>query len=248
MKNLIIAICVTIGLSFPAIAQDKASRAQTEKIIEEYILAHPEVIERSMKAYYDKMRKSSEESELQSLLRERKMVDPEDSPALGDKSAPITIVEFSDFQCPFCAKSVQTIKELRLKYGGQVRVVFKQFPLENHPAARPAALASVAASKQGKFWEYHDMLMSKQGEWSMAVDKESVFASYAGALGMDRERFLKDMRDESSGMLINRDIRQGAGLQVNTTPTFFINGVPLRGAYDISFFYKVIDYLLKEKS
>lgn len=248
VSKAVVAILLSAVFALPAAAaQDKPGRKEIEKIVEEYILAHPEVIERSMRTYYENMKKGMADAEFKQAFGKRKTVAEDDAPTMGDPAAPITIVEFSDFQCPYCAASVKIMKDLRLKYGGLLRFVFKHFPLENHHGARPAARASVAAHKQGKFWEYHDLLMARQGEWSQAGDMEKIFARYAAELGMDAERFKGDMNGAGAEEAIARNVKQAMELEVGATPTFFVNGVQAPGAQDVNYFSRVIEELLKPR-
>jgi len=247
MKNTVIALCLSLGLALPAAAQQGGDREKIEKIVEEYIMAHPEVIERSMKAHYEKMRLEAMEKEFTDSFANRQTVSVEGSPILGDESAKITIVEFSDFQCPYCAVSVQSIKQVREKYGAQVRIAYRHFPLPNHPGAIPAAKASLAAEKQGKFWAYHDLLMRRQEEWGKAPEPVKTFVEYARSLGLDAERFKRDLADPEFESIINRDLNLGKTLRIQATPTFFVNGVQVRGAVKLDYFSKVIDKLLAEK-
>ena len=247
MKNIVFVLCMSLGIALPAMAQQGTDREAIEKIVEEYIVTHPEVIERSMQAYYEKKKQDAMEREFNDAFTNRTSLSVEGTPLLGLASAKITIVEFSDYQCPYCARAVQTIAQVRQKYGAQVRLSYRHFPLPNHPAALPAAKASMAAEKQDKFWAYHDLLMARQSEWGQESDPMEKFVSYAKALGMDPERFKKDIGNPDFENIINRDLELGKSLQVQATPTFFINGVQVRGAVDISYFSAVIDKLLQEK-
>ena len=247
MVTVIISAVLALAATAPASAQSKPARQEIEKIIEEYIMTHPEVIDRSMKAYMEKMRRGTVEGLIKEAFNNRKNVDAGSSPSLGDPTAPVTIVIFSDFQCPYCAQGVHIMKDLRIKYGGIVRFVYKFFPLDNHPEARPAARASLAALKQGKFWEYHDQLLARQVEWGQAQDKQKMFAKFAVELGMDEGRFIKDLADSGSDAIINKDVEQGKAVGVGSTPTFFLNGVQVPGAQDIGIYSMVIDALISPK-
>ena len=247
MAAFLLSAVLVLASATPALAESKPARQEIEKIIEEYIMSHPEVIERSMRAYVERMRRGTAEELIKEAFNNRKKVDVGASPSLGDPTAPVTIVVFSDFQCPYCAQAVHTMKDLRLKYGGIVRFVYKFFPLDNHPEARPTAKASLAAQKQGKFWEYHDQLMARQVEWGQAQDKRKMFAKFAAELGMDEAQFEKDLDDPGFDAVINKDFEQGKTVGVGSTPTFFLNGVPVPGAQDISVLSQVIDALISPK-
>jgi len=144
-----------------------------------------------------------------------------DSPVRGDASGPVTIVEFSDFQCPFCARAAPVIDDVLKKYPKGVRFVYKQFPLPMHPMARPAAQASLAAQEQGKFWEYHDVLIQNQP----TLDS-SKLADYAKQAGLDVARFKRDLeqKKEEYDRRIDADWALGQTSDVRGTPTLYIGG------------------------
>ena len=156
------------------------------------------------------------------------------SASMGNPEAPVTIVEFSDFQCPYCNKFFQTAeKDIIEKYvkTGQVRFVYRHFPLTNiHPNALPAAQASEAARIQGKFWEMHNLLFVRQTEWSNLPNPNNTFVSYAQNLGLDTAKFAKDMDSQEIKNIISKDMADAAMLEIDGTPTNFINGERLVGA------------------
>ena len=162
------------------------------------------------------------------------------SPSMGPKDAKVTIVEFSDFQCPFCAKVVPTIRQIEKEYDGQVRVVFKHLPLSIHSKAKPAALAAEAAYRQGKFWEMYALIFANQRE--MSPEK---YVEYAAQLGLDVDRFKRDMASADVRRKVDADAAEAASLGVTGTPGFFINGKFLSGARPFDSFKKVIDADLK---
>jgi len=139
-------------------------------------------------------------------------------PAFGPHDAKVTIVEFSDFQCPYCAQASETVKKIRDTYGDKVRFVFRQFPLSFHANARSAAEAALAAHAQGKFWQYHDRLFARQG----ALDRKSL-ESYAQELGLDVPAFRKGLDERAFDSQIEADIALGRTAKVDGTPTMFIN-------------------------
>jgi protein-disulfide isomerase len=141
----------------------------------------------------------------------------------GRADAPVTLVEFGDFQCPPCATLADPINKLERDYGSRLRVVFRHFPLPSHQHAREAALASEAASLQGRFWEMHDLLYREQSVWSKAPDVRVLFNSYAGMLGLNIDRFRKDMDSEQAKARVKSDEQQALALGLATTPTIFIN-------------------------
>jgi protein-disulfide isomerase len=146
-----------------------------------------------------------------------------DTHASGDPNAPVTLEEFGDFQCPPCAMLSEPINQLEKDYRPNVRVVFHNFPLPVHAHAREAALVAEAAGLQDHFWEMHDLLYREQAIWSKAIDVRTLFNSYAGILGLDVERFKRDMDGEQVSERVMADQKQGASLGVKNTPTIFLN-------------------------
>ena len=144
----------------------------------------------------------------------------EKSPVRGPKDAPVTIVEFSDFQCPFCAEAKPLLEQVLQAYPKDVKLVFKQFPLSSiHDNAVAAAKATVAAGHQGKFWEMHDILFANNRELSYDKLKE-----YAGKIGLNVPLWEEDYQALDVQQAISRDLRTGKAADVDGTPAFFVNG------------------------
>lgn len=162
-------------------------------------------------------------------------------PVKGPTSAPVTIVEFSDFQCPFCSRVVPTLQEVEKKYGDKVRVVFRQYPLPIHPNAPKAAEASLCANDQGKFWEMHDAMFADQG--GLAVD--GLKAKAAKIAGMKADQFNSCLDSGKHADEVKKDIAAGSAAGVNGTPAMFVNGRFISGAVPIDEITKVIDDELK---
>ena len=158
-----------------------------------------------------------------------------DDPSRGPDDAPVVIVEFSDFECPFCQRATATLGVLLERYGDQLRFVFKDFPLPNHPHAFKAAEAGNCAHEQGKFWEFHDKLFAAQD----ALDVPSLKA-YAGELGLDAEAFASCLDEGRHAAAVNRDLSIGRSSGASSTPTLFINGRPIFGALPIETFDQII--------
>ncbi len=155
----------------------------------------------------------------------------------GDPKAPITIVEFSDFQCPFCKNAEVTLKKVLAKYDGKVKLAFMDFPLrEIHNQAQTAAEAARCAGEQGKFWEFHDALFADQSKL-----KEPDLAGHARALGLDEKSFQSCLASGKYKSKIEADLAQGTKVGVAGTPGFFINGIFLSGAQPQAEFEKIID-------
>ena len=163
-------------------------------------------------------------------------LDPRDAIRGDSEQAEVTLVEFTDFQCPFCARAAGTVAALEQKYGKSLRVVLKHNPLPFHPLARPAALAAIAAGHQGKFWQMHD----KMFEHSQELD-ESHFFKWAKQLGLDIGRFRRDKGDAAAGRQVDDDMTVADSVEARGTPTFFINGRKIVGAQTPEVFSVVID-------
>jgi len=165
-----------------------------------------------------------------------------DAPVKGPASAPVTVVAFSDFQCPFCSRAVPTIHQLETEYGGKIKIVFKEFPLPFHDKAHLAAEAALAAHEQGKFWQMHDKLFANQ----QALDRASL-EKYAQELGLDMSKFRAALDSGKFKDKVDAEDREGAAVGVTGTPTFFVNGTRLVGAQPIDAFKAIIDKELKGK-
>ena len=158
-------------------------------------------------------------------------------PSLGRSSAPVTVIEFSDFQCPFCQRVAPTLKKVRDTYGDKVRIVWKDFPLTQiHPQAFKASEAAHCAGDQGKFWEYHDRLFVNQQQLQPEELKQ-----HATALGLDAAAFNACLDSSKYGERVRDGVAQGTRLGVNSTPTIYINGRMLSGAQPYETFVSVID-------
>jgi protein-disulfide isomerase len=227
-----------------ALAMDKN---EVEGIIREYIKAHPQEISAAMKKYEADERAAAQEAAVKQALANRKTVPTNGSPSTGPATAPITVVEFSDFQCPYCARSVGTITQLMANHKGQIRLVFKNAPLPFHDKAPGAAKAAMAAEAQGKFWEYREVLMTKQNEWSQSADPKANFVAYAKDMKMDGARFEKDMSNPAFQKRLDDDKAVGAPLGVQGTPTYFINGAMVVGAQELSQFERIVAEVAKDK-
>ena len=166
---------------------------------------------------------------------------PATSPRKGAKTPKVTIVEVSDFQCPFCSKAIPAMKELEQKYPNDVAFVFMHQPLSFHADAIPAAIASMAAGRQGKFWEMHDKLFANQ-----QALKPADFERYATELKLDVARFQRDSADPKVRELVLADQRRANDAGASATPSFFVNGRKLEGAKPVEQFVAVIDEEIKK--
>jgi protein-disulfide isomerase len=159
------------------------------------------------------------------------------APVRGAVAAPVTIVEFSDFHCPFCKRVLPTLKQVEEKYGEKVKLVFRNYPLDQlHPGARRAHEAASCAHEQGKFWAYHDIVFEK----SPGSSGDNLQA-YAESVGLDLTRFDTCLRSGTPKAVVQKDVDEGGRLGINGTPTFFINGQLVSGAVPLETFVRLID-------
>lgn len=161
----------------------------------------------------------------------------DDAPSFGPKDAKVTIVEFSDFQCPYCSRAAEAAKQIKEKYGDKVRFVFRQFPLSFHPQAQKAAEASLAANAQGKFWQYHDALFANQS----ALGEEDL-KKHASKVGVNAGNLEKALKSDQYKKQVEADVALGTEVGVNGTPTMFINGKRVQNATS----FEAIEPMIKE--
>ncbi len=164
----------------------------------------------------------------------------EGAPVTGPADAKIKLVEFSDFQCPYCIMATPQLQALLKMYPGQVSLTFKQFPLDNHSQAAVAALAALAAQKQGKFWEMHDALFAQNGHLS-----RDIILGIASKIGLSIMRFSADLNSPELKKVVERDVAEGEKAGVQGTPTVFINGQRYNGAVKTAPLKGIIDAELK---
>lgn len=150
--------------------------------------------------------------------------------AKGAENAIVTIVEFSDFQCPACKATAPLVDQVVAQYSDQVKLVYRQFPLNSiHANAQLAAQATEVAAQEGKFWEYHDLLFEQQLTWSEIDVKEEYLeqlANYAEELGIDKDSFLERIESDHIKSLVTEDLTAGGRLNIQGTPTLYVNGQP----------------------
>lgn len=149
--------------------------------------------------------------------------------ARGSNSAPVTLEEYGDYQCPPCAALHPELKKIEAEYGQRLRFVFRQYPLPQiHPHAIAAANAAEAAGLQNRFWEMHDRLYENQSKWTGEVDPRPLFINYAREIGLDVERFINDLSNPQVEGRVTSDRLRGRSMGVTGTPTLFINGRMMR--------------------
>lgn len=173
------------------------------------------------------------------------------SRALGDTTRPITILEISDFQCPYCAQFYQeTLPALDSLYveTGKAQFIFISYPSSGHDRAWPAAEAAFCAGAVGRFWPMHDTLFANQEEWSQADEPTEMFVRWAGQIGVDEASFRTCLVEDLSSQVMVRDLEQVANARISATPFFIINNsVPIQGAQPLEAFRATIDSLLQEQ-
>jgi len=143
----------------------------------------------------------------------------------GPQNAPVTLIEYSDFQCPACRAYQPTLKRLLAEYDQELRLVYRHFPLNSlHANAEEAAYAAEAAGIQGKFFEYHDVLFNTQDKWEGEKNPESMFVEYAKSLGLNEEQFRRDIKSDIVKDKVAADVRSANESNLSGTPSFFLNG------------------------
>ncbi|MDP6934611.1 MAG: DsbA family protein [Myxococcota bacterium] len=163
-------------------------------------------------------------------------VGSDDDPSLGPADAPITIVQFAEFQCPYCSLAMDTVDELMNIYEGKIRMVYRDFPLSFHDRAIPAAVAANCAGVQGKYWEMHELLMANQRALS-----DDDLESYAAKLALNLSQWSTCLADPAQTQEVEADLEDGLSVGVSATPTFFVNGIQVSGAVAVEQFAAIIE-------
>ena len=228
------------------------SQAEVEKVYASratvYAAYNPDEAKRKIRRDLENLAKTKAYQAALVALRDRARVDirlavpqpplvsvSDSGPSQGPADAPVTIVEFSDFECPYCKQEAATLHQLLQAYPGKIRVVFKQTPLPIHARAFRAAQASVCAAQQGKFWPYHDKLFA-------ASDlSEDALRSYAVQVGLSARDFDQCLSSDASAASVARDVQEARTAGVQMTPAFVINGKMLQGLTSLEVFKKEID-------
>lgn len=232
MGVVLAIVCVLLGFwLFPLRASSQISPQLKEQVLQ-IIRENPEVILESVRSYQKQQQQAQEQSR-QAFLQTLK-TNPQgvigQSPTMGAKAVKTVLLEFSDFQCPFCAKAQATLKEFMAKHQDQVTLTFKHFPLVSiHPEAMPAAKAAWAAGQQGKFWDYHNALFEQQSQLS-----ETLYGEIAKSLKLDITKFDRDRASAAATAAIEKDMALAEQLGVDGTPFFVMNGKAFSGAVQVS--------------
>lgn len=247
------------ALLVPAFAAAEISREDLKKALD----ANPDLVLSALKK--DKMKffglvmesqqefqknRAREEAKLEQQEQDKAFANPmkpeigPDARVRGRADARITIVEYSDFQCPFCSKGFNNLEEVRKKHGDQVRVVFKNKPLDFHPLAMPAAqwFEALALQSPEKAWTFHDSLFEHQDKLG-----EDYFKQLTKDLGLDVAKAAKDAAGETVRKKIEADMKEAEKFGFSGTPGYLINGIPLRGAYPPAAFEQIIARLKAKK-
>jgi protein-disulfide isomerase len=244
------ALGLSALLALPMAANSDIQDKDFSKAIEKYLGTDSgqEQVGKAIESYFQRRQRDAQknqekqaEQELEEQFKNPVKIDAGTSPAKGPANAKITIVEFSDFQCPFCKRGKDTMDEVLKKYPNDVKLVFKHLPLAFHDKAEPAARASLSAGKQGKFWEMHDALFDNQSALSAEF-----FVEQAKKLGLDVEKFKKDMEADDVTKQIKDDKELADKHGISGTPGFFVNGVAVRGAYPLSHFDTIVQRWMKQ--
>ena len=172
----------------------------------------------------------------------RMEVSADDDPFLGTDGAPIEIIQFAEFQCPYCGKAGEAIEQVLAEYPGKIKMVYRDFPLGFHDRAIPAAVAANCSGEQGKYWEMHGLLMDNQ----RALSEEDL-SGHAVTLGLNIDQWNTCRKDPKQEAEVRKDLADGSAVGVTGTPAFFINGIMLSGALPFSEFKSIIDEELRNK-
>jgi protein-disulfide isomerase len=234
----LIALSLLLG-SVPLPAQAAEISPQLREQVLQIIRENPEVLLEAVQAYRKKQeneQQKARQSFLQQMLANPKTVIGR-SPTLGAPDGKILLVEFSDFQCPYCSKAQDSIKPFLAKYGSSVTLVYKHLPLVSiHPEAMPAAKASWAAGQQGKFWEFHDALFANQKQLS-----NEFYQTTAKSLGLNMAQFDRDRASAAATQAIAADVKMAEQLGIEGTPFFVLNGQALPGVVQLSDLEKALE-------
>ncbi|CCQ50781.1 DsbA family protein [Crocosphaera watsonii WH 8501] len=234
--NVLMALLLIMGLTWTPTIIVPSAQAVIEPELEETVLEiirkHPEVLIESVQAYQKQQQEQQQQARqsFASQLKSKPQTIIADSPSTGSLSEKIILLEFSDFQCPYCEKAYETVKEFMDKHGDEVTLVYKHFPLFTiHPQALPAAKASWAAQQQGKFWDYYDALFEQQDNLG-----EDFYIELAEDLDLDMEQFERDRNSRNADLAIEKDMELAQEIGIQGTPLFIFNGQVFSGAIPLS--------------
>lgn len=255
LKYILTAIlAVAVVSCSPGKEALKKTLVENPEIIYEVIKQHPveflEVLNSAARDAQQKQRQNQAkeaEQELEEQFKNPLKPKIDESRAmLGPKSAPITIVEYSDFECPYCTRGYQTVMQVKKKYGDKIRFLYKHLPLDFHPKAEPAAkfFEAIALQDKSKAYKFHDEIFENQSK--LKSQGEAFMKSVAKKLGVNMSKLMKDINSDKVKAIIDEDIKEARKFGISGTPGFLINGVALKGAYPASEFEKIIERHLKK--
>lgn len=249
MRNRTKTVCWAIA-GWLVLAVPPAGRAEGPGLEEslrafviEVIRDNPEVVYEVLNDYVREQKRQKEKDQMEAGFANRvaDSVQP-GNPTRGPATAPVTMIAYTDFQCPYCSRAAKTVEALLARYPDRVRLVFKNLPLKFHPEAVPAAKAALAAHRQGRFWDYHDRLFADSKQLG-----EAFYVQVAADLGLDMARFDADRHSAEIAEQVKADAEQAKKLKITATPTFILNGVMVQGARSLPYFSNVVDRLLDER-
>ncbi len=242
-----------------------AGCSPSAKQLKEALESNPDIltnaIEKNQVVIMDALQKAAQDAQRasrdrmlkeQQALREDEFKNPkipalaDDRASRGPKEAPIVLVEYADFQCPYCRQGYDTVREVEKKYGGSVRFVYKHLPLDFHPLAMPAAkrFEAIALQSEDKAMKFHDEVFSNQDE--LAQKKEEFLDDVAGKVGADVARMRKDMESPAVQKRIKEDMEEAKKFGFQGTPSFLVSGISFRGVRPFQEFEEIIERVLKE--
>lgn len=250
----ILSLVVLMAMISACTSKDDLKKMMKENpdIITEAIEANPEkfidALNNAVKAAQEGQSQKREQDEKKAL--EESFNNPlkaeirSDESFRGPKDAPITLIEYSDFECPFCSRGFNTVMELMEKYEGKIRFVYKHLPLSFHPQAMPAAqyFEAIRLQDEEKAWQFHDRIYKEQRKLQ---NGESFLKSVAKDLKVDMKKLEKDVNSEAVKKRIEADMEEAAKFGFQGTPGFLLNGIPVKGAYPTSHFVSLIEELQK---
>jgi protein-disulfide isomerase len=252
--TLVFVMALAMACS-PSASQLKKTLENNPDILTNVIEKHPDKVMEALQAAARNAQQGSREREMkeEETRREEEFKNPkvaeigDNRATRGPKDAPIVLIEYSDFQCPFCSRGFRTVEEVMSKYKGKVRFMYKHLPLDFHPLAEPAAkmFEAIALQDNEKAYKFHDEVFSNQDK--LKDNGEKFLESAAKKAGADVAKMKKDMNGEEVKKRIEADMAEAKKFGFSGTPGFLVSGVSLKGAYPKEEFEKIIDRILKDK-
>lgn len=233
---LLLVLASSLGCTRTTVVERPLDESLLEAKVLDIVRKHPQVVLDSINAHQVARQREAEQQREQTLRKAINELDLSQvvagSPLRGDPASSVLLIEFSDFECPFCGRAQSTLKAFLDAHGAEVATVFKHLPLPSlHPHAMSAARSSWAAQQQGKFWEFHDRLFELQAELG-----DQTFLRIAQELALDLPRFERDRSSEAAGDAVRRDLALARKLGLTGTPFFLINREPVNGAQPLGEF------------